>query len=231
MDYSHLDQLVKCVSRYKRKDYSYIHKSKDVTKSNSDLFYSIELISDAINKNKKISFCYGVYDENKKLVPRYNGLRYIVSPYYLVNSLSRYYLLSSNDKHEESQISVYRVDYIMDIKIEEEKRSNKKGIFGENFSIDTYLNDHIYLFGGDVINAKIEIENESAIAYIVDWFGNNAKIYKENNKYYSDIRSNEDSLFYWCLQYGRLIKVFSPKTLVKKIIDENKKILAKYSNN
>lgn len=222
------NQLFKCVSRYKRKDYSYIVKSKDITKSNSSLFYNIDLILEAINKNKKISFCYGNYDLNKKLVPRYDGQRYVVSPYYLVNSLSRYYLLSKNGKYEGNQISVYRVDYIMDISIEEEKRENKKDIFGEDFSIDKYLNEHVYLFGGNVINAKIEVENESAIGYLADWFGNNVNIYKENDKYFAEIRSNEYSLFYWCLQYGRFIKVISPKSLVKKIVEESTSIINKY---
>ena len=225
------EQLSKCFSKYQRKEYEYVYKVNDVTKSNNDVFHNIYMISEAISKKKKISFLYGGYDDTKKLVPRNNGDRYVVSPYYLVNSLSRYYLLSSNDKYEEKRISTYRVDFLLDIAIEDERSENKKEIFGENFSIDTYLNEHIYLFGGEVVNAKIQLENETAINYIVDWFGNNASIYKEKDKYFADIRSNEDSLFYWCLQYGRLIKVITPKSLVNKIVDENKKILEKYSNN
>ena len=56
---------------------------------------------------------------------------------------------------------------------------------GENFDITKHINDHIYMFGGKLITAKILILNELAITYVIDWFGNNAKIYKDDDKFYA----------------------------------------------
>ena len=216
-------QLCKCVSKYQRKDYTYIIRSNEVNKSNTGIFYTIEQIHDAIKNNKQICFKYGIYDINKNLVPRKDGKIYQVSPFYLVNSLSRYYLLC---KYKGDQVSVFRVDYIIDVEVSSLPREKMND---DDFTISKYLNEHIYLFGGNSVKAKIELENEDAINYIVDWFGSNVEISKEKDKYIAEVESNESSLFYWCLQYGRLIKVISPKSLVNKIVEENKRIIEKYS--
>ena len=218
-------QLFKNFSKYKRKDYSYVIKSNEVSKSNSGIFYTIDLILDAIKDNKMISFNYGIYDVNKNLVPRNDSKVYIVSPYYLINNLSRYYLLC---RHGDKDISIFRVDYMMNVETRKEKRV--KDVISDSFSISDYLNEHIYPFGGDAIEANIELDGELAVNYVVDWFGANVDITKKDNKYYAKVVSNESSLFYWCLQYGRLIKVLSPKSLVDRIVEENKKSIEKYKN-
>mgnify|MGYP003297408763 CR=1 FL=1 len=65
---------------------------------------------------------------------------------------------------------------------------------GEKFDITKHINDHIYMFGGNVINSKIELLDKNAITYVIDWFGNNARIYKDNDKLYANIKSNDNAL-------------------------------------
>ena len=219
-------QLFKCLSKYKRKDYSYIINSNDVNKSDLGIFFNIDQILDAIKNNKMISFNYGIYDLNKKLVPRNNSKIYLASPYYLVNNLSRYYLLCK--LNADDKVRIFRVDYLMNIEVLDQKRESMKNVFGDSFQISKYLNEHIYLFDGKAIEAKVELDGELAVNYVVDWFGKNVEISEVDGKYYAKITSNENALFYWCLQYGRHIKVISPKSLVNRIIEENKKNLEKY---
>ena len=99
---------------------------------------------------------------------------------------------------------------------------------GENFDISKYLNDHIYMFGDDIINAKIEIINPECITYIKEWFSKNASIEQSEDKLIATIKSDKYALFYWCLQYQEYIKVLEPTSLVNDIIRTLKDSLRKY---
>ena len=99
---------------------------------------------------------------------------------------------------------------------------------GEKFDITKHINDHIYMFGGEVINSTIELTNQNAITYVIDWFGNNAKIYKDNEKLYANIKSNDNAFFFWALQYQEHIKVLSPESMVKKIKHTLEESVKKY---
>ena len=84
------------------------------------------------------------------------------------------------------------------------------------------------MFGGKLITAKILILNELAITYVIDWFGNNAKIYKDNDQLYATIKSDDKAFFFWALQYQEHIKVLSPDESVNKIIKTMEDNLKKY---
>ena len=84
------------------------------------------------------------------------------------------------------------------------------------------------MFGGDVITVKIELLNKNTITYVVDLFGSNARIYYENDKLYALIKCNNEAFFYWALQYQDNIKVLSPDTLVKRIIESLSNNIKKY---
>lgn len=90
---------------------------------NESVYYNVDDIHTAINQNKKIRFKYFKWDINKKLVPRHNGDWFIVSPWALTWDDENYYMVAFDDW--DSKIKHYRVDKMMYISIEEEKRSGK----------------------------------------------------------------------------------------------------------
>lgn len=212
-------KLYSTLSRYDQKDFNYLYKSAEINRSqNTDIFLNIELINEAIKLGKKISFDYLSYDEKGELTNRRNGYKYIVSPYFLVNNFNKYYLIANIEKFKNH--NNYRLEYIRNIEILNDNIKPYKDVetMGENFNITKYINDHVYMFGGEIITTKIEILNKLAISYVIDWFGNNARIYQENDKIIAEIKSNDDAFFYWALQYQDNIKVLSPKKTVKRII-------------
>ncbi|MBQ8292386.1 MAG: WYL domain-containing protein [Bacilli bacterium] len=222
------DKISKTLSKYDRRDYNYLYKTSEVNRtSNKDIFLNIELIQEAINQNKRISFQYMTYNEKCKLVPRMNGYEYSVSPYYLVNNFGRYYLLC-NYRTKYSAIQIFRLDYMQKIKIDKEREMKPLSSLGneyKDFSLSKYLNEHIYLFGGDIIEVKIIVKNPNAIAYIYDWFGENARIFVENNVISATIKSNETALLYWLLQYGEHFKVIEPTEFKEKLKEKARMIL------
>lgn len=224
-------KISNCFSRYQRQDYSYIYKVDEVNRTESkDVLYAISLIHEAIKANKKISFEYLNYDENGKLETRSNGRKYKVSPYYLVNNSSRYYLLSNmykNYKH----FNAFRVDYMRNIEISEDNRLPIKDAIGsDDFSITEYLNEHIYLFGDEVIDAILELKDNNSILYVKDWFGDKAQILKEDGQLMAKIRCDERALYYWVLQYSEQVTVISPPSFINKIKEGLKTALEKYQD-
>ena len=224
------NKLNSSLSKYQRKSYNFIFKSGEINRSSSnEVFYTLELIEEAKRRGKRISFQYLTFDENGNKCVKRDGFRYIVSPYYSVNSNSRYYLIC-NYREKYRPIQAYRIDYMINAKIEEEwpikPIDTLKGL--EYFDIAKYLNENIYLLAGEVINAEVELKDESSIQFVVDWFGNSAKIHKKDERILVNIRCNESALFYWCMQYSESVKVLSPESLKSRIIQEAQSILEKY---
>ena len=62
----------------------------------------------------------------------------------------------------------------------------------------------------------------------MDWFGNNARVYKDKDKIYANIKSDDKAFFFWALQYQEHIKVISPVEIVQKIINTLQESIDKY---
>lgn len=232
---SQAEEMVKVLSKEflslnQRKNYSYIYKSTEVNRSdNKNFFYNIDIINKAIEHNKNISFQYLSYDKDGKPTTMYNGYRYYVSPYYLINNFGKYYLLA---KYYKGDLSTYRIDYMVSIKEEDRDRKPMSEIkaFTKGFKIYDYINDHIYMFSDELIEATLLIQKPVAIRDIIDWFGNNAKIYTKENNTYAQIKCNKPALLYWCLQYISVVKVISPSTFQEEIINVLENNLDQYKN-
>lgn len=223
-------KLNSSLSRYQRKEYNFIYKNSEINRSNNkELFYTLELIEEAKRRGKRISFQYLSFDENGKPFPKMDGFRYIVSPYYSVNSNGRYFLIS-NYREKYRAITWFRIDYMISPKIEEDwplkPIESLKDV--KSFDIAKYLNDNIYLLDGEVINATIQIDNPNSIQYLIDYFGKNAKIYKKEDKLLADIKSNESALFYWYMQYSETFTIISPQSLIDRVKSEAERIVRKY---
>jgi len=218
------------LSRYERKNYDFLEKSSEVNRtSNKLVFYNIDLINEAIRKNKWIGFKYQDFDEEGNPTYRFNGYVFHSSPCYLVNNFGRYYFLGYGNKYK--TVTTYRVDYMEDVEImEDRERLDPKTLkdFSSYNSISEYINDHIYMFGGSSIDAKMELKNARTIQYINDWFGKNAKITKIDGNLIATVRCNENALFYWLMQYGEHITLLSPQSVIERIKNTAQGIVDSY---
>lgn len=224
-------QVASCFSKYQRKDYSYIYKSSEVTRtSNKDVLYNVSLIHEAMKEGKRVGFQYLSYDKKGNPVPRMDGYQFIVSPYYLINNFGRYYLLC-NYREKYRPLQVFRVDYMMNVEIKSDwpiKRMEDLQGAPKDFSITKYMNDHLYMLGGETIEATMELDSEASVLYVKDWFGEAAKIKEKDDKTIATIRCNENALYYWVMQYADDVKVISPASFVDEIKSGLKKALEKY---
>ncbi len=216
---------------YQRKDYDYLLKCGDVIRTeNKQVFYNIEIITDAIKNNKWIAYQYMTYDKEGNLIPRFDGYVYHASPCYLVNNSGNYYLLGF--RRGRNKVVTWRVDYMRNISImEDRERIDPITLdeFKDYKDISEYINDHIYMFGGEVIDALLELKNESGISYIKDWFGNSANIFCQEGKIYAKVRCDENALYYWVMQYSDHVSVVYPRSLIDRIVATANSLIGKYS--
>ena len=225
------DQVSSCFSKYQRIDYSYIYKSSEINRTdNKQVLYNIYVIHEAMKQGKRVGFQYLAYDAEGNQTVRRDGYEFIVSPYYLINNFGRYYLLC-NYREKYRALQTFRIDYMVNIQIKDDwPIKNMKDLEEgpKNFSISKYLNDHIYMFGGDVIEAELELDGDWGILIVKDWFGENAKLSHKDGKVYIKVKCNEMALYYWIMQYSDCVKVISPASLVEKTKEGLHKALERY---
>ena len=225
------DQVSSCLSKYQRKDYSYIYKSSEINRTiNKQVLYNISVIHEAMKKGKRVGFQYLAYDAERNQTVRRDGFEFIVSPYYLINNFGRYYLLC-NYREKYRALQTFRVDYMINIQIKDDwpikKMENLKN-GPKDFSISKYINEHIYMFGGETIEVELELDGDWVILIVRDWFGENAQISHKSGKPYVKIKCNETALYYWVMLYSDCVKVISPVSFVDKIKEGLKKGLERY---
>lgn len=218
-------KLYSFLSVYKRRKYNFVLKSNTVSRTNNkELFYTIDVISEAIEKNKKIKFNYIRSDldtNDSKYISKY------VNPYLMVNNKGTYYLICGYNKRG---VANYKIDKIRNIKICEEDIlpiTQVEG-FDKGIDISKYINENIYMFGGQSVKATLLIDSQYTVSYVEEWFDNNTRIYKKDEKIYADVVANERALVYWCLQYGEGVELVSPLATREKIKQAVTKIYNKY---
>lgn len=223
-----VDKLTRDYSIYEKKKYKYLEKIDDGSRaSNRQLFYTIEVLNEAIEQGKKVEFQYNSYGLDKKLSPKKDGKKYIINPYYMVNNHGKYYLVCNYDKYD--NLANYKIECISNIKIVDDPVRPVKSLPGqEHFSIKNYMQEHIYMVAGKTIFAKIKVDNEERVNDIISWFGDKITLSKTENGIFADLSVNEDSLIYWALQYGDHVEIVAPKETREKMIDTLNRMIEKY---
>ena len=171
---------------------------------NKQLFHTIDILDEAINKEKKVTFTYNAYGTDKKLHPKRQE-KYIVNPYQMVAANGRYYLISNTDKY--GDVSHYRIDHITDIEILDQQVKPIRDVKGlENgFNLPKHMAEHIYMFSGESVRVHC-IAKKSIVNEIIDWFGEDVEFYDETDSEVKfTIFVNEKALYYWMKQYGEYL--------------------------
>ncbi len=225
-----VDKLTEDYSIYTKKKFKYLEKIDDGSRTdNKQLFLTIEILNEAIEKGKKVEFQYNSYGLDKKLKPKKDGKKYIINPYYMVNNHGKYYLVCNYDKYD--NLANYKIECISNIRILNEPVRPIKSLPGQaHFSIKQYMNEHIYMVAGKSVNAMVRVDSEERINDIISWFGDKITITNNKDGIFASMTVNEDSLIYWALQYGTHVEVVEPKETRAKILENLRNLLKKYEN-
>ncbi len=192
---------------------------------NESVYYNVDDIHTAIGQNKKIRFKYYKWDINKKLVPRHNGEWFVVSPWALTWDDENYYMVAFDDW--DGKIKHYRVDKMMRISVEEEKRDGKEAF--KNFDMAEYSKATFGMYQGNKTKVKIEFANYMCGVFI-DRFGKDITFHPvddERSELMVDV--NVSPQFYgWIFSLGKNVKVTGPDEIVEEMKKYAKDFLANY---
>lgn len=196
--------------------------------SNFSFFLNIEMIDEAIDKNRQIEFIYNRYGTDKKLHPRKDSL-YKVNPYHMLLHNQRYYLVCNTDKYD--TLCNFRIDRITDISILDTpiRPSDTLPSCCKGLNPAEIVTERPYMFSGNAENIIMEMD-KSFIGDIIDWFGENFHVRKlSDNKVEIRLKADLLAMRFWALQYGTNIEITAPEEL-RETISRDIKIMAEKYN-
>ena len=131
---------------------------------NESIYYTVDTLHSAIAQDRQVTFQYLEWGLNKKKMPRKNGALYQVSPWALVWSDSKYYLIAFS----EGEIRHYRVDKLREPAVTDLPREGKAQF--RALDLGAYTNQVFGMFGGEVEKVTLRCANR-LVGVMLDRFG------------------------------------------------------------
>lgn len=220
-----IDKLIGLSNIYFNKKVNHVCNLPENQPENKELFYTIDVLEDAISEKKKVSFVYNAYGTDKKLHPRREA-EYVVNPYQMVATNGKYYLICNYDKYD--TIANYRIDKITNIKILDEKRKPIKDL-NEELNLPKHMAEHLYMFAGESVRVKFKAK-KYIIDQVVDWFGTDINIAEiSDEEALVEVTVNKEAFFCWAMQYALHTEVIEPKDMRERITEAVKELNKKYN--
>lgn len=193
---------------------------------NKQAFTNIEIIEEAICKNRQIEFVYNTYGTDKKMHPR-REKKYVVSPYRVIIS-NKPYMICNTNNHD--NLSNYRIDRMTEVKITGEKSRLINEIEGMKygFNIPKHMSEHVYMFSDNVCKVKFKVK-KSIMGEVVDWFGLDFVVRSETeDEAVIQVKSSEQAMVFWAMQYGEYVEVLEPENIRDRIKENIREMAEKY---
>lgn len=201
-------------NKYFKSSVKYVTRAGDWERTeNAELFYSIELVDEAIGSGKKVAFFYNKYGADKRL---HHTSKNEVSPYQMVLHNQRYYLMAYNEKYE--QMKFFRLDRITEMKVLDEVATPIRSITGYENGIDyKRLSTQMPYMYGDEPKEVTFLAEEWALDQIIDWFGKSTDIKKQEDKYLVTVKTSLLAMEHWAMQYLNAVEILTPTSLRDKL--------------
>ncbi|MBQ7600297.1 MAG: WYL domain-containing protein [Clostridia bacterium] len=221
-----IDRLSSLASVDFKKHFSHIHSVQSWDKTeNKSLFLNIEIIDEAIENGKKITFVFNEYGPDKEL----HGKRsHTVSPYLMLVHNQRYYLMGKSDQFPD--MSYFRVNHITDVELTDEARDPIEEIPGYETGINfkDFSTAMPYMYSDKPVSV-VFLGTEGVIDAVVEQFGKDIRISKKTDGLYEfAVRVSPRAMEYWAMQYCKSVEVISPEDLRLKIKNNLEEALGKY---
>lgn len=210
-------KIFKLTSTYKKIELQrQVYVSGRIRSMNESIYYSVDVIHNAINQNKKISFCYFGWGVDKKPQLHRDGEEYRVSPWLLHWNDGYYYLVGYDDYAE--AIRTYRVDKMIKISPLLDSREGEELFEGINKA--KYSQKRFFMFDGEEQNVTLRCENWFSNV-LIDRFGTDVVIMPEDEEHFKAVVNVvvSDNFFGWLMSFGNNVEVVSPAWVRRSIAE------------
>ncbi len=220
-------------SNYFRANVDNIRNLPETRPENKQIFYILDVLDEAIEKGRQVSFHYCEYHSDKKMYERRDdadGVKeYMINPYRIVATNGRFYLICNNDKYE--NLSYYRIDRMKDIMLSENRIKPLESLPGceKGLNLPEHMAEHIYMMSGE--SEKVTFRADRfLITEIMDWFGKDIRFFDETeSSVHVTVRVNVKAMFFWLMQYGQYVEVERPEALRRKVADAVAQMTLRYT--
>ena len=192
---------------------------------NESIYYNVDMLHDAIQAGKKISFIYYKWNTDKELVARNNGKPIEVSPWSLTWDDENYYMLGFDSAS--GIVKHYRVDKMQKITLLDEPRDGEEEF--RDFDLAKFAKNTFGMYGGSLEAVTMEFD-EGLIGVVLDRFGTDVII---QNMGTGSFRMRHEvavsGQFYgWIAGLGSGVKIISPQHVADGFKEYITSILSKY---
>ncbi len=210
-----IERLCGLSNKYFRSHIKNVYTINDWQKTeNPSLFYSIELIDEAIERQLQLCFDYNKFGVDKKM---HKSSTVRVTPYQMILHNQRYYLMCYHELHE--HLSFLRIDYITNMQIDEHPATPIRNIPGYESGINykDIASTLPYMYSDKPKNIEL-IADKKIVDQIIDWFGTDIKISEiDDEKIKVILKASPNAMEFWAMQYLKHVEVVSPVELREKI--------------
>ena len=205
-----ISKLQKQLSIHKRKQYRHLSVVRQEKKTNNrQVFLNIELLDEAIQEKKQVSFSYLQYGTDKVLHLR-REKPYVVNPYGMVFMNEHYYLVCNLSGKPNT--SLYRIDRIKDICVSDTE-------WDKPLENNSEILNAVYAFSGKAEYIKIRCDMV-ILDDVIDQFGTGVTIRSLGEKEFElTIKAPPRGVKFWALQYLPYAEVLEPEWLRDEIIE------------
>lgn len=199
--------------------------------SNEEIYYNIDILNRAIQKQRQVSFVYQkrtVCDSEEGYVLSEKEFR--VSPYALIWSNDHYYLVANNEKYD--NLMHTRIDRMKKVEISDKRARNFSEVspYKKFFDSADYSGKIFNMFSGDTQRLELCCDN-SILEEMLDRFGTDTTL-KKSAKEDSFILTTKcvisEGLVSWLMQFGSKVEVKSPKKLREDVRIRAEEVLGLY---
>ena len=188
-----------------------ISLAERIKPKNENIYEYIDVINQAINEKRKISFLYFTYNAAKRKCLKNDGKPYIFSPYTLTWNGDCYYMVGWSDKHE--KVATFRVDRISKTPKLMDAAAEKKP---KGWNIADFSEKAFRMFDGERTTVEL-LCHEDAMNSVIDHFGEQAKTKPVDDTHF--LLTAEVSLsptfFAWVFQFGGKVQLHGPEEAIE----------------
>lgn len=204
-------KLSEMLSCYQGKEFLAMTRGVNAVKAeNESIYYSIDAIRMAMEKNRQVTFQYANWNRHKELELRHGGKWYQVSPWKLCWERERYYLVGYEEAS--SMTKYFRIDKIRNLQGIEKPRS------GEDISVESECKERkqenatvFGMFQG--IETEVVLNaNQNLLGTIMDRFGRDVWLHMvdERNFRMKAMIQVSNQFYGWLVGLGRGVQIVEP---------------------
>lgn len=202
-----------------------VYVSGRIKTMNESIYYNVDEIHNAINRNVKVCFQYFQWNVKKEMELRHDGKLYSVSPWGVSWDNENYYMIGYDGEAE--RIKYYRVDKMLNLSASEEVREGKQAF--EALDMAALSKKTFSMFAGEEQYVKLEFQNEMA-GVVVDRFGKDVSFIKKGKDHFVvnvNVAVSRQFLA-WIISLGDGARILGPASVTEQMREEAARLAKVY---